>query len=71
MPNSTPDGLLTAEELAEALHVHPETVGRWSRAGEIPYIELPGGKVRKHRRYNLAEVRAARDSAARCVERSA
>lgn len=57
MPNK-PSGedLLTADELAEALSVHTETVNRWSRERKIPFISLPGG----YRRYLLSDVIAAR-----------
>jgi len=38
--------LLTAREVADMLGVHPETVLRWSRRGELPAIRLPGGAIR-------------------------
>lgn len=38
--------LLTAREVAEILNVSPETVLRWTRAGELPAIRLPGGALR-------------------------
>lgn len=45
--------ILTAEQLAEALSLNPETVRRLTRSGELPH-HLIGGSVR----YNLADVLA-------------
>jgi excisionase family DNA binding protein len=41
-------GLLTTREVAELLGVHPETVLKWARAGDLPSIKLPSGAVRYH-----------------------
>jgi excisionase family DNA binding protein len=38
--------LLTAREVAVLLRVSPETVLRWTRAGQVPAIRLPGGALR-------------------------
>ena len=38
--------LLTAREVAELLDVSTETVLRWTRAGKLPAIRLPGGAIR-------------------------
>ena len=38
--------LLTARTVGELLDVHPETVLRWTRRGELPGIRLPGGAIR-------------------------
>lgn len=38
--------LLTAREVAGMLGVSPETVLRWTRAGKLPAIRLPGGAIR-------------------------
>ena len=38
--------LLTAREVAELLGVSTETVLRWTRAGDLPAIRLPGGAIR-------------------------
>jgi excisionase family DNA binding protein len=40
--------LLTAREVADILDVHPETVLRWTRRGELRGVAvwLPGGKIR-------------------------
>lgn len=38
--------LLTAREVADVLGVCTETVLRWTRAGKLPPIRLPGGAIR-------------------------
>jgi excisionase family DNA binding protein len=38
--------LLTAREVADLLGVSAETVLRWTRAGKLPSIKLPGGAIR-------------------------
>jgi excisionase family DNA binding protein len=38
--------LFTARQVAELLEVSAETVLRWTRAGELPAIRLPGGAIR-------------------------
>lgn len=38
--------LLTARQLADVLGVSTDTLLRWTRAGEVPAIKLPGGAVR-------------------------
>lgn len=35
---------LTAEQMAEILHVHPSTVRRWAEEEKIPAIKLPGNE---------------------------
>ena len=37
-----PSDLLTAEQVATALGVHPTSVRRWANDGVIPAIRLPG-----------------------------
>jgi DNA (cytosine-5)-methyltransferase 1 len=50
------DSLLTLEEAASILHIHPETLRRWDRNGEFPAIKI--GK-RQDRRYSkIAILRA-------------
>ena len=44
--------LLTAEELAERLHVRPSTVREWARRGKIPTVRLSPKVVR----YDLSAV---------------
>lgn len=38
--------LLTARAVADMLDVHPETVLRWTRRGQLPGRRLPGGAMR-------------------------
>jgi excisionase family DNA binding protein len=38
--------LLTARELAELLCISPDTLLRWTRAGKVPALRLPGGAIR-------------------------
>jgi excisionase family DNA binding protein len=40
--------LLTTREVGELLGVHPETVLKWARAGDLPSIVLPSGAIRYH-----------------------
>lgn len=44
-----------AAELARALRLSVDSVGRYAREGRIPFDTTPGG----HRRYNVDEVRLA------------
>ena len=44
--------LLTAEELAETLHIRPSTVREWARRGRIPTVRLSPKVVR----YSVAAV---------------
>ena len=43
MPNTE---LLTAQQVADRLRVHVETVRRWTRAGDLPAVVLPSGRFR-------------------------
>jgi excisionase family DNA binding protein len=43
MPNTE---LLTAQQVAERLSVHVESVRRWTRQGDLPAIRLPSGRYR-------------------------
>lgn len=57
MHNTPPEELLTAEEVAAALKVHPETVRRWARDGRIPSIQLPAGRGGSSpRRFLLSDI---------------
>ena len=49
------NGLLTTEQLAEQLHLQPDTIRRWGRAGKIPRLKLSGKVIR----FNLIEVEQA------------
>lgn len=37
---------LTPVQVAKRLHVTPETVRAWARAGKIRFITLPSGRMR-------------------------
>lgn len=49
---TTPQGLLTPEGAGKMLSVHPETVRRMARAGEIPAL-----KIGNRWRFDPAELR--------------
>lgn len=49
------DRNVEAGELARALGISPDSVGRYAREGRIPFAVTPGG----HRRYDIDEVRLA------------
>ena len=51
MPNTE---LLTAQEVAERLSVHPESVRRWTREGKLAAVPLPSGR----KRYRAEDVEA-------------
>ncbi len=53
--------LLTAEELAERLHVRPSTVRKWARHGRIPMVRLSPKVVR----FSVADVIEAVNDARR------
>ena len=38
--------LMTSQEVAEVLRVHPATVRRWVLEGKIQAMRLPGGEYR-------------------------
>jgi excisionase family DNA binding protein len=40
---------MTAKEVAELLGVHPETVRRYVRLGQLPANHLPSGHIRIRR----------------------
>ncbi len=44
---------MRAAEVADILHVSPETVSRWANEGKLPFLKTLGG----HRRYPAAEIR--------------
>jgi excisionase family DNA binding protein len=39
------EGLLTVEDAAKRVKVHPETIRGWIRSGELPAVDI-GGKYR-------------------------
>lgn len=43
MPNTE---LLTAQQVAQQLSVHVESVRRWTRQGDLPAVRLPSGRYR-------------------------
>lgn len=43
MPNKE---LLTAQQVAERLAVHVESVRRWTRKGDLAAVRLPSGRYR-------------------------
>jgi excisionase family DNA binding protein len=44
--------LLTVTEVADWLGVSTKTVVRWTRNGKLPFVKLPGGRLR----YDPAEI---------------
>jgi excisionase family DNA binding protein len=58
--------LLTAREVAGVLGVSTETVLRWTRAGKLPAIRLPGGAIR----YRAEDVDAWLDARCSTVARA-
>lgn len=36
---------LTVEQVAKRFEIHPETVRRWIRSGELPVLDLGGTKM--------------------------
>lgn len=56
---------LKAAQIAEALGVSVDSIGRYARAGQIPFAATPGG----HRLFNLAEVRQALAPSSRAPDR--
>jgi excisionase family DNA binding protein len=50
----TEPSYLRTAQVAELLHVSPQTVSRWAQEGRLPYLRTLGG----HRRYPNAEIRA-------------
>jgi excisionase family DNA binding protein len=56
--------LLTRSEVALLFEVTPETVTRWARDGDLPYVRLPGGRGQKRfRRATVAAMLAERRGA--------
>lgn len=57
MPNTE---MLTAQQVADRLAVHVESVRRWTRRGELAAVRLPSGRYR----YRAEDVAALTRSAA-------
>jgi excisionase family DNA binding protein len=55
-----PDELLTIREAANQLHVHPDTLRRWEKAGHLVALRTPTG----HRRFSRADIAQAAQRAA-------
>lgn len=53
------DKLLTVREVADILHVHPNTLRRWSDTGRIKFLRIT---ERGDRRYRFSEVESFIDS---------
>src|SRR5262245_32132851 len=53
--------LLTANEAAKLLRVHPSTVRRWVGLGQIPAVRLPSGQIRVPRQAVERLLRQARE----------
>jgi len=47
MPEASEPQFLTAEQVAERLHVSPRTVIKWARDGNIPEIR-PSPRIRRY-----------------------
>ena len=47
--DSTMPELLTVDDVADILGMHPYTVRRWCRDGDLRHVVLPGGRIRIHR----------------------
>ena len=60
------DGMLTVREVARLLHVHPNTLRRWSNKGRIKAYRITSRGDRRFRREDiarlLAEFNPSRDS---------
>jgi excisionase family DNA binding protein len=52
----TEETLLTRAQVAERLQVHPRTVDRWVRAGELPFVTLGPSKRRRFRPSDVAKM---------------
>jgi len=49
---------LAPRDVAKILHVHPQTIKHWARAGTLPGIRTPGG----HWRFSRAGIAAFIDA---------
>ena len=46
---NSPEPLMTVEKVALELQVHPFTVYRWAKSGELPFMFKVGGRWRCRR----------------------
>jgi excisionase family DNA binding protein len=53
------DPLMTVPEVAATLRLHPDTVRRWLRAGQLPAVNLGGRRGYRVRRSELDRFLAA------------
>lgn len=37
-----PEGFLSGRQVAELLHIHPHTVSRWTKSGDLPGVRVSG-----------------------------
>ena len=49
-----PEPLLTVQDVAEILRIHPNTVRRWADSGEFRMYRLPGRGQRRFRRSDIS-----------------
>jgi|SRR3989339_336475 len=61
MENTDPT-LLTLQEAAEMLSLHPETLRRWDNSGKLPAIKVNERGDRKYRKEDIARLVAASNS---------
>jgi len=52
--NSRTDDMLTVREVARMLHVHPNTLRRWSNCGKIKCYHITSRGDRRYKRSDLA-----------------
>ena len=64
MNQQEPGDLMTRNEVARMFGVAPETVSRWAREGDLPFVRLPGGRgQRRYRRVTVVAMLAERQEA--------
>ncbi len=45
-PPSPPSALLTPQEAARLLRIHPYTLRKWATDGRVPVVRLPSGRYK-------------------------
>lgn len=48
--------LLLTREVAAMFRVHPETIRRWVRTGQLSAVPTPGGRLRRFRSRDISEL---------------